>query len=147
MTDRKYTGIASVTAGVNTETNILDVDIWAVTDEGNEDLVEVLFTPNTIEGIGFKQWAKGWLIRVVTDGWTDIWDDYLSDDGEGSVIVTFVVTFDIVTAGVVGTEVWTFQASKSYIQDRENVGVEIEQKRTPGEIFVLCIGTADITYP
>lgn len=146
MTDRKITGIKSVTAGANSETNILDLEIWAVTDEGNEDLVEVLFTPNTIEGIGFKQWAKGWLVRIVHDGFTDIWDDYISEDGEGSVIVTFVVTFDTMVAGTAGTMVWTFQASKSWIQDRDDVGVEIEQKRTPGEVFVNCIGTVDITF-
>ncbi|GAG15002.1 unnamed protein product, partial [marine sediment metagenome] len=109
MTDRKITGIKSVTAGDNDEVNIMDVEIWAVTDEGNKDLVEVLFTPNTLEGIGFKQWAKGWLVRIVHDGWTDIWDSYINDDGEGIPIPIFVVTFNTMVAGTAGTEVWTFQ--------------------------------------
>lgn len=149
MTDRKYLGIKSVTVHTATETNILDVDIWAVTDEGSEDLVEIQFTPGTVAGIGAKQWAKCWLIKVVHDGWSSIWDDYLGALGaaEGAVIPTFIVTFDIVTAGVVGTEVWTFLANKCYVSNRDEVGMKIEEKRTPGAIYVLCIGTVEVTHP
>lgn len=145
MTDRIYTGIQKILVGAVEETNILDVDIWAITDEGGEDLVEVKFTPNTVEGIAFKQYAKCWLIKIVHDGWTDVWDTYISYDGEGTELAAFAVTFDTITAGVAGTEVWTFQASKSYVSNRDEVGLKIEETRTPGTIYVLCIGTVDVT--
>lgn len=147
MVDRKITGIQKITVNGVDETNIMDVDIWAVTDEGNEDLVEVLFLANIIEGVGFKQWAKCWLVQFVHDGFTDVWDSYISDDGKGAVIPTLSITFDIVTAGVVGTMLCTFQASKSWIFNRDDVQFELDQKRTPGGIFVLCIGTVAITHP
>lgn len=131
---------------VDTE-NILDVDIWLVTDNLEEDLVEVKFTPGTIEGVDFKQYAKCWLIKVVQDGWTNVWDNYINDDGEGAVIPTLSVTFDITkTVAEKTTEVWTFQASKSYVLNRDELRVEIEQERTPGAIFVVIIGTVTITH-
>lgn len=147
MTDRKYLGIKKITVNTTDETNILDVDIWAITDSYDEDLAEVKFTPNTIEGVGFKQWAKGWLIKIVHDGWSDVWDSYIDDDAEGAVIPAFIVIFDIVkdAAGKV-TEVWTFEASKCYIANRDELKVEIEQERTPGAIFVVCIGSVEVTH-
>lgn len=147
MTDRKITGIQKVTVNSVDETNIMDVDIWAVTEEGNEDLVEVIFLANIIEGVAFKQWAKGWLVQLVHDGFTDVYDSYIADDAKGPVIPNFSITFDIVTAGVIGTEIWTFQANKSYIFNRDDVQFELDQKRTPGGIFVLCIGTVAVTHP
>lgn len=142
MTDRIYTGIQKVLVGAVWVYNILDVDIWAITDEGNEDLVEVKFTPNTIEGIAFKQYAKAWLIKIVHDGWTDVWDPYISYDGEGTVLPAFGITFETVVDGVAGTEIWTFEASKCYVSNRDEVGRKVEETRTPGTIYVLCIGTA-----
>lgn len=146
MTDRVFTGIKKITVNSVDETNVLDVDIWAITDEGDEDLIDILFTPNTIEGIGAKQWAKGWLLKFVHDGWTDVWDSYIDDDGEGAVIPTLVVTFNTIVAGVAGTEIWTFQASKSYVSNRDEVGMRIEEKHTPGAIYVLIIGTVAVTH-
>ena len=147
MTDRKFTGINKVTVNSVDETNVLDVDIWLMTDDYNEDLVEVQFTPGTIEGVGFKQWAKCWLVKIVHDGWTDLWDSYIDDDGEGIALPNFSVTFDIVEdVAEKVTEVWTFQANKSYIANRDEIRVEIEQERTPGAIYVVCIGTVEITH-
>jgi len=147
MTDRKYLSIQKITVNETDETNVLDVDIWAITDEYNEDLAEVQFTPNTIEGVGFKQWAKCWLIKVVHDGWSDVWDSYIGDDGKGAVIPHFIVTFDIVkTLLAKVTEIWTFAPSKCYIANRDELKVEIEQERTPGAIFVVCIGDVEITH-
>ena len=142
MTDRKYLGIQKITVNSVDETNVLDVDIWLVTDGYNEDLGEVKFTPNTIGGVGFKQYAKCWLIKIVHDGQSDVWDDFIGADAEGAVILTFSVTFDIVedAAGKV-VEVWNAEASKCYIANRDELKVEIEQERTPGAIFVVCIGT------
>ncbi len=147
MTDRVYLGIQKITVGSNDETNILDADIWAITDKYDEDLAEVKFTPNTIPGVGFKQWAKGWLIKIVHDGKSNVWDSYLSDTGKGTVIPAFIVVFDIVKdpAGKT-TEIWTFEASKCYIANRDELKVAIEQERTPGAMFVVCIGDVAITH-
>lgn len=146
MTDRKITGINKITVNTSHETNILDVDIWLMNDEYGEDLAEVQFTPNTIPGVGFKQWAKVWLIKVVHDGWSDVWDSYIDDDGKAIEIPEFVIVFDTMTAGVVGTETWTFETDKSHIANRDELSVEIEQRRTPGAIFVVCIGTVEVTH-
>ena len=148
MTDRIYLGIQKITVNVSDETNILDVDIWAITDDMDEDLVEIKFTPNTVEGVGAKQWAKGWLIKVVHDGKSDVWDAYIKDDVVNPVIPAFVVTFDIVTAGVVGTEVWTFQAADyCYVANRGDLTIDKEQERGEGVVFVICIGTVAVTHP
>jgi len=147
MTERKIIGIQSVETTTGASTNIMDVDIWAVTDDGNEDLVEVLFTPHTFEGVAFRQWAKCWLVKIVHDGWTDIYDAYIDDDGESAAIPLFKITFDIKkTAANKTTEIWTFQTSKSYVMNRDELRVEIEQKRTPGAIYIVCIGTVTITH-
>lgn len=146
MTDRKITGIKSILVGANTEYNIMDVDIWLVTDEGSEDLAEVQFLAGTIEGVGFKQWAKGWLVKVVHDGFTDVWDSYIDDDGKGIVLPAFAVTFDTVVAGVIGTMICTFQVSTAYISNRDDLHFERDQKRTPGAIYVLCTGIVSITH-
>jgi len=147
LTDRKITGIQKITVNSIDETNIMDVDIWAITDEGSEDLVEVIEMANVIEGVGFKQYARCWLVKVVHDGFTDVWDSYINDDGKGPAIPNFSITFDILTIGVVGTMLMTFEASKCYIYNRDDVTFELDQKRTPGAIFVLCIGTISITHP
>ncbi len=147
MTDRVYLGIQKIIVNSIDETNVLDIDMWPITDNYDEDLVEVKFTPNVIAGVGFKQWAKGWLIKVVHDGKSDVWDSYLSDTGEGAVIPNFTVVLNIVKdpAGKT-TEVWTFEASKSYIANRDELKVAIEQERTPGAIFVVCIGDVEVTH-
>lgn len=147
MTDRKLTGINNVTVNSVPETNVMDVDIWYVTDELSEDLVEVIQMANVIEGVGFKQYAKCWLVKITHDGWTNIYDAYINDDGKGSVLPNFSITFDTLTIGVAGTQLWTFQASKSYILNPDDVAFELDQKRTPGAIFVLCIGTVAVTHP
>lgn len=142
MTDRKYLGIQKVTVNSIDETNVLDVDIRLVTLKYAEDLVEVKFTPNTIYGVGFKPHPKCWLIKVVHDGQSDVWDSYIGDNTKGAMIPNFSVTFDIVKdlAGKV-IEVWNAEANKCYIANRDELKVEIEQERTPGAIFVVCIGT------
>lgn len=147
MTDRKYTGIQKITVNSIDEENIMDVDVWAINDEGGEDLVEIQFAPATVEGVGAKQWGKAFRIKIVHDGWTDVWDTYLDLTDEGVFMPNFSVTFDILTNGVVGTEVWTFQANKCYIENRDDVKTEIEQRRTPGAVYVLCIGTVAVTHP
>jgi len=147
MTDRIYLGINKITANVSDETNILDIDIWAITENMDEDLVKIRFTPATHEGVGAKQWAKGFLIKVVHDGWSDIWDNYISDDGPNTVLPAFTVTLDITTAGVEGTEVWTFEANKCYVANRGDLTVDKEQERGEGVVFVICIGTVVITHP
>lgn len=147
MTEREFVGVQKVTVNSVDEENILDVEITLVTDDMEEDLAEVKFTPNTIEGTAFKQYGKCWLTKVVHDGWTDVWNSYIDDDAEGAVIPNFVVVFDIVkTAAEKTTEVWTFQASKCFIFNRDELRVEIEQKRTPGAVYVVCIGTVTITH-
>ena len=145
MTHRKFLGIQKITVNSVDATHILDVEISLVTDDMDEDLAEVKFTPNTIEGIAFKQYGKCWLIKVVHDGFTSIYDSYIDDDGEGTVLPTFIVTFNIVkTAANKTTEVWTFEAGKSYIYNRDDVKAEIEQKRNPGIVYIVCIG--DVTH-
>lgn len=147
MTDRKFLGIKKITVNTTDEENVLDLDIRLMTDDYSEDLVEVKFTPNTTEGIGFKQWAKCWIIKIVHDGWSDVWDPYLADDDEGALIPEFVVVFDIVEdENNKVTEIWTFESDKCYIANRDELKVEIEQERTPGAIFVVCLGSVTITH-
>lgn len=144
MTDVKIHGINKVTVNSVDEENILDVKVRLMTDDLNEDLVEVLFTPNTIEGVGFKQYAKVWVIQVVHDGKSTVWDSYIDDDAAGAVIPNFSIEYDI---GGGNTMLFTFEASKCYVLNRDELLVKIEQKRTPGSIFVVCIGTLVVTYP
>ncbi|GAG41221.1 unnamed protein product [marine sediment metagenome] len=147
IVNRKITGIESVTVNGVDSLNIETVDIWPVTEEMSEDLIDILFSPWIVEGIGAKQWAKCWLLKVVHDGWTDVWDTYIEYDAEAPVIPTLVVTLEILTEGVVGTEVWTFQASKSYVSNLDDIGMRIEEKYTPGAIWILINGTVAITHP
>ena len=147
MTDRKYTGIESVTVNAVPSLNIDTVDIWPITEEMEQDMVDILFSPDVVEGVGAKQWAKGWLLKVVHDGFTDVWDPYMLDNVEGTVIPALVVTLETLTAGVIGTEVWTFQVSKSYVSNRGEVGMKLGEKHTPGTIWVLIIGTVVVTHP
>lgn len=147
MTDRKYLGINSVVVNSVSETNILDVDIWYMTDKYGEDLVETQFAKGTISGVGFKQGPTVWLVKVVHDGWTDLWDSYIAAKAKGTVLPTFVVIFDIVKdAAEKVTEVWTFTPNKCYVANRDELRVEIEQERTPGAIFVVCIGDPTVTH-
>lgn len=148
MVDRIYTGIQKITVNISDEANILDVDIWAITDNMNEDLVEIKFTPNTIEGVGAKQWAKGWLIKINHDGKSDVWDDYIKDDDVNPIIPEFIVVFDMVDDGTGAvTEVWTFQSSKCYVANRGDLTIDKEAERGEGVIFVICIGTVAVTHP
>ncbi len=147
MTDRLYMGVNKITVNVSDEPNILDADIWAITDDMDEDLVEIKFTPNTVEGVAAKQWAKGWLIRIDHDGTSDVWDSYIKDDVVNPLIPEFIVVFDTVTAGVEGTEVWTFQSNKCYVANRGDLTIDKEQERGEGVVFVICIGTVAVTHP
>lgn len=147
MTNRKYKRTQKITVNSVDTFNIDTVDIWIVTEELEQDLVDILFTPGTVEGVGESQGAKCWLLKVVHDGWSDVWDTYIEDDAEGPVIPSLVVIFETITAGVAGTEVWTFQVSKSYVSNRDDVGFKIEEKYTPGAIWILIIGTVEVTHP
>ena len=144
MTDRVFMGINKITVNVSDESNVLDVDIWAITDDMKEDLVEIKFTPGTYEGVGAKQWAKGFLVKVMHDGYSDVWDPYINDDGVNVVLPAFTVTFDL-TGG--GTEVWTFQANKCWVANRGDLTIDKEAERGEGVVFVICIGTVVITHP
>lgn len=147
MTDRLFMGIQKITVNSVDETNILDVDIWAIAEDMDEDLVEIKFTPNTVEGVGAKQWAKGFLIKVVHDGFSDVWDNYIKTDVVNPVIPNFTVVFDIVEDALGDvTEIWTFQVNKCYVANRGPLTVDKEQERGEGVVFVLCIGTVVITH-
>jgi len=148
MTDRLYLGINKITVNVTDETNLLDVDIWAITDDNDEDLVTIKFTPGTVEGVGAKQYAKGWLIKVDHDGFSDVWDNYIKTDAVNPVLPAFTVVFDIVedATGAV-TEIWTFQASKCYVANRGDLSIDKEAERGEGVVFVICIGTVAVTHP
>jgi len=147
MVDWRYLGINKITVNDADETNILDVDIWAITDDMDEDLVEIKFVPSTVEGVGAKQWAKGFLIKVEHDGFSDVWDSYIKEDAVNPVIPIFNVVFDVVPIGTLATEVWTFQASKCYVANRGDLSVDKEAERGEGVVFVICIGTVTITHP
>ena len=146
MTDRTYLGINKITVNVSDETNILDLDIWAVTDDLNEDLVKIRFTPATIEGVGAKQWAKGWLIKVVHDGYSDVWDPYIKQDDDNVVLPAFTVVFDTVEEGGADTEIWTFEANKCYVANRGDISISKEEDIGEGVVFVVCIGTVAVTH-
>lgn len=146
MTDRKYLGINSVVVDGVSETNLLDVDIWLMDDKYGEDLVEMQFAKGTISSVGFKQGPTVWLIKIVHDGWTDLWDSYIAAKAKGAEIPSFVVIFDIVKAGEATTEVWTFTPNKCWIADRDERSVEIEQERTPGTIYVVSLGDPTVTH-
>ncbi len=147
MTDRKYLGIKSIVVNGITETNVLDVDIWLMDKKYGEDLVEVQFAKGTISGVGFKQGATVWLVKIVHDGWTDLWDSYVAAKAKGAAIPTFVVIFDIVKdVAEATTEVWTFTPDKCWIVTRDEVGAEVEQEFTPGAIFVGSLGDPTVTH-
>jgi hypothetical protein len=140
MTDRKLKGIQKITVNAADETNVLDVEIKLAPD----DFLEPQFVPNTIAALGVKQWEKFWVVTITHDSWSSVWDSYLNDDGEGAVIPSFSITFELADTG---TEVWTAEASKSYIQNRGELKAELEQERNPGVVEVIVIGTFTITHP
>ncbi len=146
MTDRTYLGINKITVNVSDETNILDVDIWAVTDDLNEDLIKIRFTPNTVEGVGAKQWAKGWLIKVVHDGFSDVWDNYIKEDVVNVVLPAFTVVFDTVEEGGFDTEIWTFEPNKCWVANRGDLTIDKDEDIGEGVVYVVCIGTVDVTH-
>ena len=146
MTDRTYLGINKITVNASDETNILDVHIWAVTAKLNEDLVKIRFTPNTVEGVGAKQWAKGWLIKIEHDGYSDVWDNYIKQDVANAVLPFFIVTFDIVEDALGDvTEIWTFEADKCYVANRGDITISKEEDLGEGGVYVVCIGTVVVT--
>lgn len=146
MVDRIYLGVNKITVNVSDETNILDVDIWAITEDFNEDLIKIRFTPNTVEGVGAKQWAKGWLIKVVHDGYSDVWDPYIKQDVVNVVLPHFTVVFDIVKDALDDvTEIWTFEADECWVANRGDIAISKEEDQGEGVVYVVCIGTVAVT--
>jgi hypothetical protein len=140
MTDRQIKGINAVTINSVNAYNILDVNYEFVIRD------KVRHTPNVAEGLGIRNFTKWHEIELVFDSVTSIFDPYIDDDGKNPAIPSGSIQFATLVAGVEGTETWTFEASKWFVQNRGELRVDRMSQRRPWRIKLIGIGTLTITH-
>ena len=124
--------------------NVLAVEAEFV-GGGGGDILDVRFTPNTYEGVGVTEWpGKYWKMMVDFDGYTDIFDSYLNDDGVNTTVPGFSVIYDL-TGGNIALH--QYEASQVWTSNWDGAGMRERGERQPTRIEFVCIGTRTVTYP
>ena len=143
MVDRAVIRIDSVRTPAGTATNILSFDDDYIMQN------DPRFVPNTYEGVGMKfdhEWHE---LTIIFDSDTDIFDNYIDDDGTNPFIPSFIVDFQVVIVGTQTqvTERWTYTTNQTWVMERNDGKVEEGQERQPFEYRLLAYGDRTISYP
>ena len=138
MTTRTVLRINEVETTGGVATNIMDVEWEFVIKD------KVRHTPNVTAGLDIRHFPKYHKITMDFDTQTDIFNAYMDDDGVNPVIPLFKIEYTLVGGA---TELWTFQASKSYVLSRGELKVEKLARRKTWRVVVICIGTRSVTWP
>lgn len=113
-----------------------------------EHIMEITpqFVPNYYPGVDVKQDHKWWMLTIVVDSETDIFDLLFSVTAANTVFTTLYVDF-ILADGSATRERWTYQAAASYIVNRNQSKTDMDADRNTIEYQVLVYGTRVITRP
>jgi len=141
MVDRALLTIDSVITPTGTATNIVSV---------REEFImqnDPRFVPNTYEGVGMKfdhEWRQ---ITIIFDSDTDIFDNYIDDDGPNIVIPTLTINFTMVNIGTQATqaEQWTYTNNKIWVMDRREGMIAEGSERQTFEYIILAYDDKTIT--
>lgn len=143
MVDRAVIRIDAVSTPAGSSTNILSY---------RDDFVmlnDPRFVPNVYEGIGMKFDHEYHDITIIFDSDTDIFDNYIDDDGPNPVIPSFIVDFTIITIATqtVATERWTYSVDQTYVRDRREGEIEEGRERQTFEYRIISWGDRTISHP
>jgi hypothetical protein len=163
----KYLYVEDVTTNVGGCTNVLSFM--------EEHIMEITpqFVPNTFQGPDVKQDHKWFVLTIVVDSETNIFDtphhritaannpftvlyvDFILADGSAtSHRITaannpFTVLYvDFILAdGSATRERWTYQASRSYVLSRDEGKIDMDAARNTIEYQILMYGSRAVTHP
>jgi len=113
-----------------------------------EHIMEITpqFVPNYYPGVDVKQDHKWWILTFVIDSETDVFDALFSVTAANTAFTTLYVDF-ILADGAATRERWTYQATASYIINRNESKTDMDADRNLIEYQVLVYGTRVITRP
>ena len=143
MVDRAVLRIDAVRTPAGTSTNIVSfTDEFVMQNDPR-------FVPNTYEGVGMKFDHEWHQLTIVFDSDTDIFDNYIDDDGPNPVVPSLIVDFTVV---VIATEAqvserWTYDADHIYVRGRGDGGVESGRERQPFTYELIAYDDRTISYP
>ena len=134
----KLKSIASIVANGVTAENVLsfaDELVMNITPQ---------FVPNYFPGVDVLEKAKFRRLTIVLDSDNTPFDlDYFVADFNITVVGTIVVTF-MEADGEASTEVWTYEAAKSWVEKKEFGRIEDGARRNTFEYSIICFGTRGI---
>ncbi len=137
----KYLYIEDVTTNLGICTNILSFR--------EDHIMEITpqFIPNLFQGPDVKQDHKWFVLTIVVDSETNIFDTpYHRVTDENDPFTALTVDF-ILADGSATLERWTYQASKSYVMNRNEGKIDMESERNTIEYQILMYGTREVTRP
>lgn len=137
----KYLYIVNVTTNIDSCTNVLSFK--------EEHIMEITpqFIPNTFQGPDVKQDHKWFVLTIVVDSETVIFDTpHLRIIAANNPFTTLTVDF-ILADGAATLERWTYQANRSYIMNRNEGKTDMDTERNTTEYQILMYGTRGVTHP
>lgn len=136
----KFLYIQDVNADGNACTNVLSFT--------EEHIMQITpqFVPNYYPGVDVKQDHKWWVLTIVVDSETDIFDLLFLVTTGVSAFTTLFVDF-ILADGQATLERWTYQAAASFLMNRNQGKTDMGADRNTTEYQILVYGTRRITRP
>ena len=143
MVDRAVIRVDAVRTPAGTSTNILSFADEFITQN------QPRFVPNVYEGVGMKFDHKWHELTIIFDSDTDIFDNYIDDDGPNPVVPSLIIDFTIVVIATQAqaTERWTYTGNKIYVRGRGDGEIEEGRERQPFEYRLIAYDERDISYP
>lgn len=143
MVDRAVIRVDAVRTPAGTATNIVSFrDEFIMQNDPR-------FVPNVYEGVGMKfdhEWHE---LTIIFDSDTDIFDNYIDDDGPNPVVPSLIIDFTIVVIATQAqaTERWTYTGNKIYVRGRDDGEIEPGRERQPFTYELIAYDDRTISYP
>lgn len=137
----KYLSINNVTTNIGICTNVLSfVEDYVIE-------ITPQFIPNTFQGADVKQDHKWWVLTIVVDSETNIFDTpHHRIVAANNPFTTLTVDFTLAD-GAATVERWTYEASRSYVMNRNEGKIDMDTDRNTIEYQILVYGTRGVTHP
>jgi hypothetical protein len=143
MVDRAVIRVDSVRTPAGTSTNVVSFrDEFIMQNDPR-------FVPNVYDGVGMKFDHEWHQLTIVFDSDTDIFDNYIDDDGPNPVVPSLIVDFTVVIIATEAqvTERWTYSANDIYVRGRGEGEIEAGRERQPFTYELIAYDDRAISYP
>jgi hypothetical protein len=137
----KYLYVEDVTTNVGGCTNVLSFM--------EEHIMEITpqFVPNTFQGPDVKQDHKWFVLTIVVDSETNIFDTPHHRITAANNPFTVLYVDFILADGSATRERWTYQASRSYVLSRDEGKIDMDAARNTIEYQIPMYGSRAVTHP